>query len=104
MEYVYIIRCGDGSLYTGWTNNLEKRFKAHQAGKGAKYTRGRGPLELVHVEVFDERLEAQKRERAIKRLTRAQKLELIDSCRTGEKSPEYCGQNCSDRSADTEKK
>lgn len=79
MEYVYIIKCGDGSLYTGWTNDLEKRFKAHKAGKGAKYTRGRGPLELVHVEVFDDRLEAQKREHAIKRLTRARKLELMNS-------------------------
>lgn len=104
MEYVYIIKCGDGSLYTGWTNDLEKRFKAHKAGKGAKYTRGRGPLKLVHVEVFDDRLEAQKRERAIKRLTRARKLELIDSLRTAEKSLEYCGQNCSDSSADTKKK
>ncbi len=77
MEYVYILKCGDGSLYTGWTNDIEKRFLAHCAGKGAKYTRGRGPLTLVHLEIFDDRTEAQRREAAIKKLTRAAKLLLI---------------------------
>lgn len=81
MEYIYIIKCGDGTLYTGWTNDIEKRFKAHQEGRGAKYTRGRGPLELVHVEVFDDRAEAQRREREIKRLSRAQKIALIGNGR-----------------------
>lgn len=77
MEYVYILKCGDDSLYTGWTNDIEKRFAAHCAGKGAKYTRGRGPLTLVHLELFDDRTEAQCREAVIKKLTRAAKLLLI---------------------------
>lgn len=81
MEYVYIIKCGDGTLYTGWTNDIEKRFKAHQEGRGAKYTRGRRPLELVHIEVFEDRAEAQRREREIKRLSRAQKIALIGNGR-----------------------
>lgn len=77
MEYVYMIKCGDGSLYTGWTNDIEKRFAAHCAGRGAKYTRGRGPLQLAHLEMFEDRTEAQRREAAIKKLTRAAKLLLI---------------------------
>lgn len=77
MEYVYILKCGDGSLYTGWTNDIKKRFAAHCAGKGAKYTRGRGPLTLVHLEVFNDRTEAQRREASIKKLTRAAKLLLV---------------------------
>lgn len=77
MNYVYIIRCGDGSLYTGWTNNLEKRFKNHCEGKGAKYTKGRGPLELVYYETFEDKKEAMKREYAVKQLKRAEKEELI---------------------------
>lgn len=81
MNYVYILRCGDGSLYTGWTNDLEKRFKAHVEGKGAKYTRGRGPLELVYFEKFDNKIDAMKREYAIKRLKRVQKEKLIMSNR-----------------------
>ena len=75
---MYILRCGDGSLYTGWTNDLEKRFKAHVEGKGAKYTRGRGPLELVYFEKFDNKIDAMKREYAIKRLKRVQKEKLIE--------------------------
>lgn len=77
MNYVYIIRCKDNSLYTGWTNNLEKRFKAHCEGKGAKYTKGRGPLKLVYFEKYDTKQEAMKREYFIKRLSRKEKLELI---------------------------
>ena len=77
MEYVYMIKCGDGSLYTGWTNDIEKRFAAHCAGKGAKYTRGRGPLRLAHLEIFEDRTEAQRREAQIKKLTRAAKLMLV---------------------------
>ena len=77
MEYVYILKCGAGSLYTGWTNDIKKRFAAHCAGKGAKYTRGRGPLTLVHLEIFNDRTEAQRREVSIKKLTRAAKLILI---------------------------
>lgn len=81
MNYVYILRCRDGSLYTGWTNDLEKRFKAHVEGKGAKYTRGRGPLELVYFEEFDNKIDAMKREYAIKQLKRVQKEKLIISNR-----------------------
>lgn len=77
MNYVYILRCNDGSLYTGWTNNLEKRFKAHSEGKGAKYTKGRGPLELVYYEEFEEKNDAMKREYAIKKMTKAQKNTMI---------------------------
>ena len=77
MNYVYILRCNDDSLYTGWTNNLEKRIKAHSDGKGAKYTRARVPVELVYFEVFEDKIEAMKREYAIKRLKRKEKLELI---------------------------
>ncbi len=77
MNYVYIIKCKDNSLYTGWTNNLERRFKAHTEGKGAKYTRGRGPLELVYFEEFDDKVEAMKREYEIKKMSRKNKLDMI---------------------------
>ena len=77
MNYVYILRCNDDRLYTGWTNNLEKRIKAHSHGKGAKYTRARVPVELVYFEVFEDKIEAMKREYAIKQLKRKEKLELI---------------------------
>ena len=77
MNYVYILRCNDDSLYTGWTNNLEKRIKAHSDGKGAKYTRARVPVELVYFEVFEDKIEAMKREYAIKQLKRKEKLEFI---------------------------
>ena len=77
MNYVYMIRCKDGSLYTGWTNNLEKRFKNHCKGKGAKYTRGRGPLELVYYEVFEDKREAMRREYEIKQLKKSEKEKLI---------------------------
>ena len=58
MNYVYILRCADGSLYTGWTNDLEKRVKTHNAGKGAKYTKTRLPVELVYYEEYEEKGEA----------------------------------------------
>ena len=77
MNYVYIIKCKDNSLYTGWTNNLEHRFKVHTEGKGAKYTRGRGPLELVYFEEFEDKIEAMKREYEIKKMSRKNKLEMI---------------------------
>lgn len=77
MNYVYIIRCKDNTLYTGWTNDLEKRFKAHCNGKGAKYTRGRGPLELVYYETFEEKIDAMKREYALKKLPKEEKEKLI---------------------------
>ena len=76
--YVYILRCGDGTLYTGMTDNVERRLAAHRAGKGAKYTRGRGPLELVYRESVPDRAAALRREAQIKRLPRAEKLALIE--------------------------
>ena len=78
MNYVYILKCSDDSLYTGWTNNLEKRFKAHSTGKGAKYTKARLPVELVYYEEFEDKIDAMKREYEIKQLKRKEKLELID--------------------------
>lgn len=66
MNYVYILRCADGSLYTGWTNDLEKRVKTHNAGKGAKYTKTRLPVELVYYEEYEEKGEALSREFSIK--------------------------------------
>ena len=88
MDYVvYILRCGDGTLYTGCTNNVPRRLQAHQSGRGAKYTRGRLPVELVYQEAAAGRPEALRREAAIKRMTRMQKLELIRWGGTGE-SPE----------------
>lgn len=78
MNYVYILKCGDGTLYTGWTNNLEKRVQAHNTGKGAKYTRARLPVELVYFEGFEEKVDAQRREYRIKKLSRKEKLKLIE--------------------------
>ena len=75
--YVYILRCGDGTLYTGVTDDVERRLAAHRSGKGAKYTRGRGPLELVHTEELEDRSAALKREAQIKKLSRSQKLALL---------------------------
>ena len=77
MNYVYILRCGDNTLYTGWTNDLEKRVQTHNAGKGAKYTRARLPVELVYFEEYEEKVDAQKREYKIKKLSRKEKLKLI---------------------------
>lgn len=74
---LYILRCGDGSLYTGITVDVEARLEAHRSGKGAKYTRGRGPLELVYSEECGTHSEALKRELAIKQLTREEKMKLI---------------------------
>lgn len=77
MNYTYILRCKDGSLYTGWTNNLEKRVQDHNAGKGAKYTKSRRPVELVYYETFDTKEEAMRREYAVKQLSRTKKIQLI---------------------------
>ena len=77
MNYTYMLRCADQSLYTGWTNNLEKRLEEHNSGKGAKYTRGRGPVELVYFEEFETKEEAMRREWQIKHLTKKEKEELI---------------------------
>ena len=82
MWYLYILRCKDDSLYTGITTDVEKRLEAHRSGKGAKYTRGRAPLELVYREECGDHSEALRREAEIKRLSREEKLKLI------EKTPE----------------
>ncbi|MGL5087311.1 MAG: GIY-YIG nuclease family protein [Clostridium sp.] len=79
MNYVYILKCCDNTLYTGWTNDLDKRFKIHSEGKGAKYTKGRLPVEIVYSEVFDNKSDAMKREYAIKKLTRLEKENLINN-------------------------
>ena len=78
-HYVYILKCSDGTLYTGWTTDVQKRLEAHNSGKGAKYTRSRLPAELVYTEEYDDKIEAQKREYAIKQLSRAEKEALIDN-------------------------
>ena len=82
MWYLYILRCGDGTLYTGITTDVERRLEAHRSGKGAKYTRGRGPLELVYIEKCGDHSDALRRELEIKALPREEKLKLI------EKNPE----------------
>ncbi|SCP96725.1 GIY-YIG nuclease family protein [Anaerobium acetethylicum] len=76
MNYTYILKCSDESLYTGWTNNLEKRIADHNSGKGAKYTRGRGPVSLLYYETFETREEAMRRENEIKKLGRNEKIRL----------------------------
>ena len=76
---VYILKCCDGTLYTGWTNDFSKRLKTHNNGKGAKYTRSRLPVTPVYIEHLPDRSSAVKREAAIKKLTRAKKLQLIGS-------------------------
>lgn len=77
MNYTYIVRCSDGSLYTGWTNDLKKRIRAHNEGKGAKYTKSRRPVELVYYEAFEKKEEAMSREWAIKHMSREEKGGLL---------------------------
>ena len=80
--YVYILLCRDGSFYTGYTKNLEERTKLHESGKGARYTRMHKPERVAYVELFDSRAKAMKRERAIKKLSHQQKLNLINTQNT----------------------
>ena len=77
MNYTYMLKCSDGTLYTGWTNDLEKRVEAYNSGKGAKYTKARRPVELAYYEEFETKEQAMKREYAIKQLGRKEKQELI---------------------------
>lgn len=77
MNYTYIVECSDGTLYTGWTNDIEKRMKAHNQGKGAKYTKTRLPVVLKYYECFESKEEAMRREYQIKQLNRGKKMELI---------------------------
>lgn len=79
MNYTYLLRCADSTLYCGWTNHLAERVKAHNAGRGAKYTKGRRPVSLVYYEVFDTKEEAMRREAAIKRMTKQEKEALADN-------------------------
>ena len=78
MNYAYILRCADGTLYCGWTNDLALRLKKHNNGLASKYTRSRLPVELVYFEEFESKEEAMSREWHLKQLTRAQKLKLIN--------------------------
>lgn len=78
MFYTYILKCKDGTYYTGWTNNLEKREETHNKGLGAKYTKSRLPVKVVYFETFDKKEEAMKREWQIKKLTRTKKMKLFD--------------------------
>ena len=77
MNYTYILECKDGTYYTGWTNNLDKRLKDHNSGKGAKYTKARLPVSLIYYEEFETKEEAMSREYAIKHMTRNEKNKLI---------------------------
>ena len=76
-NYVYIVQCADATYYTGWTNDLIKRIEAHNAGKGAKYTKSRRPVQLVYYETYATKSEAMAREYAIKQLSRQEKAQLI---------------------------
>lgn len=76
-NYMYLLRCADGSLYCGWTNHLEERVRAHNEGRGAKYTKSRRPVALAYYEEFATKKEAMQREWAVKQLSREQKLRLI---------------------------
>ena len=78
MHYVYIVKCADGTYYTGYTNDLERRIKQHNAGEGAKYTKGRRPVKLVHSERFKSKSKAMQREYKIKQLARQRKIEIIN--------------------------
>ena len=75
--YVYILLCRDGTLYTGITNDIKKRMLAHEKGKGAKYTKGRGPFKLVYENIFNNQSMAMKEENRIKKLSKVQKLKLV---------------------------
>ena len=78
MNYAYILHCADGTLYTGWTNDLERRLKAHNGGTGGKYTRARRPVELVYAETLPDKAAAMRREWEIKQLTHQQKEKLLE--------------------------
>ena len=81
MYYIYIVRCQDDTYYTGFTNNIEKRIRAHNEKKGAKYTRGRTPVKLIYYEEFESKTEALKREYEVKKLSRKQKELLVSKLR-----------------------
>ena len=80
MNVTYILQCKDDTLYTGWTNDIEKRLRNHNLGKAARYTRGRGPVKLVYLEICDTKQAAMKREAEIKKMKKKDKLRLIVAC------------------------
>ncbi|WP_435118151.1 GIY-YIG nuclease family protein [Halolamina sp. C58] len=84
MHYVYVLSCADDTLYTGYTTDVARRVAEHDAGEGAKYTRGRTPVEPVHVECFETKSAAMSREHEIKQLSRAEKERLVESSPTPE--------------------
>lgn len=77
MNYTYVLECRDGSLYTGWTNDLERRVREHNEGRGAKYTKSRRPVRLAYFETYETKEEAMRREYRIKRMSRREKLQMI---------------------------
>ncbi|MBE5956933.1 MAG: GIY-YIG nuclease family protein [Lachnospiraceae bacterium] len=85
MHYTYMVKCGDGTLYTGYTTDVLRRTKEHNRGKGARYTRSRLPVELVYYELHDTKTDAMRREYDLKQLTRVEKLKLIEEFHRGEK-------------------
>lgn len=78
-HYVYVVECSDGTLYTGYTTDVERRVEEHNAGEGAKYTRGRTPVRPVHVEEYETRSEAMSREHEVKSLSREEKERLVNA-------------------------
>lgn len=95
MNYTYIVKCADSTLYTGWTNDLDKRIKAHNSGKGAKYTKTRRPVKLVYYEEHETKNEAMSREYAIKQLKREQKEQLMAGHPLSKKDKKYI-QRCNE--------
>lgn len=87
MNYTYLVKCADNTLYCGWTNHLEKRMEAHNQGKGAKYTKTRRPVELVYYESYPTKEEAMRREVQIKKLSRKDKLFLIEKSESKQAVP-----------------
>lgn len=81
MHYIYIVECSDETLYTGYTNDLEKRIETHNAKKGAKYTRGRTPVTLKYYEEYDNKVDAMKREAQIKKMRKEKKLKLLNDAK-----------------------
>lgn len=86
--WVYILRCGDGTFYTGVTTDVSARLEAHRSGNGAKYTRSRGPLELAYTQQCEDKVSAFRREYAIKKLKRTEKAELCEQWKNEQKTPQ----------------
>jgi putative endonuclease len=86
MPYTYLVQCADGSYYAGWTTDLEARMQAHNEGRGARYTRSRRPVQLVYWEFQPTRSTAQRREAALRRLSRNQKAALVDAFEVSQRS------------------